>query len=415
MSIDKSGKWWVGNQPDDIAILEDSAERQQAMQAALADALPDATCVFFDSAHAIIKWLKTNLGSVSLISLDHDLDFLTGPEGKLIDPGDGRDVARTLAAQKPCCPVIVHTSNSVAASSMMFTLQDAGWQAERVLPEADLTWVEDRWKPTVLRLLTKGSPAKTGAKPQAEYAAVVEDAVARCRDRFAADGISVYLTGSVATGEALVGVSDVDFFCFHRGQGRPDDIDWSKRTCADLHTHHGDVAVEFHLNLFPLDRLRQDSFWRFMLRYNSIRLLGADTLAALEQEGHSVPVPSASLAIGRRAFVTKCLEQVMAGQAPDSLGVLPEDPSLATRKLVRNFVLVEGAYLLMLDGHFTAFTRASVVPHLRTLFPQWQELYELSDHVLDHPYDSGVTPSGYMAACEPFVRFILARLAAPQT
>lgn len=251
------------------------------------------------------------------------------------------------------------------------------------------------------------------ALPQAAYATVVADALARCRDRFPASGPSAYLTGSVATGEALVGVSDVDLFCFHRGQPRPDDGDWSRQTCADLYARHGTVAVEFHMNLFPLDRLRQDSFWRFMLGYNSIRLWGEDMLSALEQEGYPVPPPSPALAIGRRGFVGKCLEQAMAGQAPDSLGVLPADPSLASRKLVRNFILVEGAYLLMLDGHFTSFKRTSVMPQLRDRFPQWQGLYNLSEHILDHPYDSGVTPGDYMATCEPFVMFILNRLVAP--
>ena len=141
-----------------IAILEDNEARTQAMRAAIADALPDATCVFFNSAHAIIEWFAVNLDSVSLISLDHDLDFLPGPE-KLIDPGDGRDVAQFLATQKPCCPVIVHTSNNEGAFSMMFTLQDAGWRAERVLPENDLEWVKSRWIETVARLITNEASA----------------------------------------------------------------------------------------------------------------------------------------------------------------------------------------------------------------------------------------------------------------
>jgi len=148
----------IASQQQVVAILEDNAERQQAMRSAIANALPDATCIFFKSAHAIIEWLKTNLDSVSLMSLDHDLEFLPGSEGLLIDPGDGRDVAQSLAPRKPCCTVIVHTSNSMAASSMMFTLQDAGWQVERVLPRSDLAWIDWGWKATVLPLVA-GNPS----------------------------------------------------------------------------------------------------------------------------------------------------------------------------------------------------------------------------------------------------------------
>lgn len=136
-----------------IAILEDNEPRTQAMRTAIADALPGTDMVFFNSANAIIEWLGWNLGSLSLISLDHDLDFLPGPDGRLIDPGDGRDVARFLATQKPCCPVIVHTSNSMAASSMMFALQDAGWNAKRVLPDSDLGWVKSRWIDSIRQAL----------------------------------------------------------------------------------------------------------------------------------------------------------------------------------------------------------------------------------------------------------------------
>lgn len=148
-----------------IAILEDNELRVQAMRAGMADSLPDTPFVFFNSAHAIIEWLEGNLELVSLISLDHDLEFLLGPDGQLIDPGDGRDVARFLATQKPCCRLIVHTSNAMAGSSMMLTLQDAGWQVERVLPEGDLAWVSQRWMPAVLRLLGEEGSSRTGEMP----------------------------------------------------------------------------------------------------------------------------------------------------------------------------------------------------------------------------------------------------------
>jgi hypothetical protein len=88
-----------------------------------------------------------------LISLDHDLESLPGPDGQSLDPGDGRDVVRFLATQQPFCHVIVHTSNSPAGSSMVCSLQDAGWQATRVYPQHDLEWVQSDWVDTALRLI----------------------------------------------------------------------------------------------------------------------------------------------------------------------------------------------------------------------------------------------------------------------
>jgi hypothetical protein len=140
-----------------IAVLEDNLDRQNAMKAAVAHALPQATCIFFNSAHAMIDWLsdrldRASMSPPSIISLDHDLDFLPGSDGRQIDPGDGRDVARFLATRQPCCPVTVHTSNSLGASSMMGNLQDSDWQVTRVYPESDVGWVKSHWVVCLSRL-----------------------------------------------------------------------------------------------------------------------------------------------------------------------------------------------------------------------------------------------------------------------
>ncbi|MEM9411001.1 MAG: cyclic-phosphate processing receiver domain-containing protein [Planctomycetota bacterium] len=86
-----------------------------------------------------------------LICLDHDLF----PENEADpDPGDGRDVAEYLATQAPNCHVVIHSSNAVAADSMFFTLEDAGWSVEKIAP-LGRRWVEDYWWPTIQRWLDK--------------------------------------------------------------------------------------------------------------------------------------------------------------------------------------------------------------------------------------------------------------------
>lgn len=144
--------------PCSIVILEDNLGRQKAMQTEIDELLPDAVFFFFNSARAMIEWLEywlfpPHVGPPALISLDHDLEVFIEPDGQLLDPGDGRDVATYLATRTPFCPVIVHTSNSDAAISMMCTLQEAGWEASKIRPENDLAWVHTEWAPTAYRLI----------------------------------------------------------------------------------------------------------------------------------------------------------------------------------------------------------------------------------------------------------------------
>lgn len=125
-----------------IAILEDDDGRREAMLGCLDGG---HEVVVFPRAAAMIAFLETRLGECAVVSLDHDL---LGD-----DPGTGMDVATFLAARAPGCPVIVHTSNYLAAPGMIYVLENAGWHAERVVPFSDLEWVAKSWGPTVLAFL----------------------------------------------------------------------------------------------------------------------------------------------------------------------------------------------------------------------------------------------------------------------
>ena len=145
----------LSNMSATICILEDDSQRVAAMRACLQDRVSDAHGVFFDRADAITAWLGEHLPSVGLVSLDHDLELISGPGGGLVDPGDGRDAAKFLAQREPWCPVIVHTSNAAGALSMTCTLQAAGWHVVRVVPADDLKWIEQAWLWMVKGLLAE--------------------------------------------------------------------------------------------------------------------------------------------------------------------------------------------------------------------------------------------------------------------
>jgi hypothetical protein len=131
--------------PMAIAILEDNAERRDVMSACLRDRFPQYRHCVFTSADGIIRFLEEELANTVAICLDHDLDLIEGANGRCIDPGTGRDVADFLAARTPVCPVVVHTTNAVAAVGMESALTDAGWVIRRVVPYGDLDWIGETW------------------------------------------------------------------------------------------------------------------------------------------------------------------------------------------------------------------------------------------------------------------------------
>src|SRR3954471_7369311 len=94
-----------------IAILEDNSQRTAAMRDVLRKLCSDCEHYFFDNAPDMIAWLEQHLDDVVLFSLDHDLGSNRTRNGKVFDPGTGRDVAEFLATQPCSCPLLIHSNN----------------------------------------------------------------------------------------------------------------------------------------------------------------------------------------------------------------------------------------------------------------------------------------------------------------
>jgi CheY-like chemotaxis protein len=128
-----------------IAILEDNLDRQAVMRRCLADRFYTFDAHFFDEASAMIRFLDLNLQETIAISLDNDLELKPGPDGRMIDPGSGVEVAEHLAKRPAVCPVVIHTTNTNAAESMKSALAAAGWRTWRVVPYDGMNWIESDW------------------------------------------------------------------------------------------------------------------------------------------------------------------------------------------------------------------------------------------------------------------------------
>lgn len=132
-----------------IGILEDDDVRLSGFREALKDLGP---VVYRDSAPDFVCWLRENLASLRLLSLDHDLGLSREVDGKRVDPGEGMHVVDFLVTQPPVCPVIVHSSNVVRSPLMVQRLLDAGWSAERIVPLGG-DWIRRAWVARVRQLL----------------------------------------------------------------------------------------------------------------------------------------------------------------------------------------------------------------------------------------------------------------------
>ena len=133
-------------------ILEDNADRRHAMSNAMAVSLPQLKIDFSLTAREMIQRIQTAVKSeIVIISLDNDLDMIRSVDGQLIDAGDGIEVMGYLATLKPFAPVVVHTTNTTAGNQIVEQLRLNDWTYERVVPYADLRWIDEAWAPMILK------------------------------------------------------------------------------------------------------------------------------------------------------------------------------------------------------------------------------------------------------------------------
>jgi hypothetical protein len=135
--------------PPLVVMLEDDRDRLTRFTAMLSKHPSGIRLLYWRNAYDFISNYAKLPSTPGLIALDHDL-FVDNPNDP--DPGDGRDVSAFLASQKPTSPILIHSSNSVAADSMLFALRDSGWNAERISPIGD-DWIEADRFPTAVEMM----------------------------------------------------------------------------------------------------------------------------------------------------------------------------------------------------------------------------------------------------------------------
>jgi hypothetical protein len=132
-------------------MLEDDLDRIERFNRIVAQHHRHISLDIERTAPAFIRRFK-DIGVIpDLICLDHDL-MPDSPDDP--DPGDGRDVSNFLNKSSPTSPVLIHSSNSNAADSMMFSMRDHGWFVDRISPIGD-DWIESDWFPSAIDMVAK--------------------------------------------------------------------------------------------------------------------------------------------------------------------------------------------------------------------------------------------------------------------
>ncbi len=129
-----------------ILVLEDNDDRITAMRDVIADRFGQYAVSFFKSCDEMKSAItQDGLADVVAIALDHDLEMIPGPEGRMVDPGTGVEMAEWLKDQSPKCSVVVHTTNTRGGIEMVRLLRKAGWRVERVVPYDGESWIATGW------------------------------------------------------------------------------------------------------------------------------------------------------------------------------------------------------------------------------------------------------------------------------
>ena len=139
--------------PNTIAILEDSRQRIDRMQAVLAESFSGYDAVVLTTAPEMLDWLAGCSTSCALLSLDYDLGSVRSIDGRPAHPGSGGDVLTKVLVSYDGFGVVVHTGDSMASAAMAIALENAARPHRVVTPSGFHDWIAAEWAAALRELL----------------------------------------------------------------------------------------------------------------------------------------------------------------------------------------------------------------------------------------------------------------------
>ncbi len=249
------------------------------------------------------------------------------------------------------------------------------------------------------------------ASGQPEFTAPIERVIGELRRRFSGSLIAYYVGGSVARGEALPYHSDVDSFAILGAEPTADDRAWKGSIEEAVRRDHPQVK-DYHINLWSRYFMRNETLL-FIFRYNAHLAFGRDVVTECERQGDRIPSPNGAWAKKRIGWMEKCFDGLVRNDFPAELygGAIPSVISAEhandfyiSRKLARNYMLLDGAYYLMAKNAFKTFAISDVMPNLQRLLPQWKTELEITCLALMRCNELRISPIPYRRMIVPVVR-----------
>lgn len=244
---------------------------------------------------------------------------------------------------------------------------------------------------------------------QTEFKPLVEAAAALCKNYFAERLLALYLHGSIAAGDAVPYVSDLDCYIVISQDLTEKDEKYLEQAENELQRQYP-LVDGIHLSVRSIKELEKDKFARFVLKYNAMLYLGSDIAKQLDESGCERFEPDTAMAKGRLAFARQCFEQALNQEQPACTGEVPEDAFYASRKYARYFVIIEGAYFLMSQKKFQSFAKEDVLSKLYQYTNGFEEELDMTRDILDDPRKAGITQEEFLRRIRPFVMWMFDKI-----
>ena len=240
---------------------------------------------------------------------------------------------------------------------------------------------------------------------QKEFKPLVEDATLLCKNYFAEKLLAMYLHGSIAMGDAIPYVSDLDYYIVISEESGNEDNQLLEQMENELQQKNS-IVNGVHLSVHSIMDLTKDKFARFALEYNSVLYFGNDIVKELDNSGCEKFEPNTEMAKGRLAFARQCFSQALDNKQPMCTGEIPADTYYASRKYARYFVIIEGAYFLMSQNEFESFEKSDVLNKLYKYADGFKKELDMTREILKDPKSAGITHDEFLNRIRSFVEWM---------
>ena len=240
---------------------------------------------------------------------------------------------------------------------------------------------------------------------QKEFRPLIEEAIGSVKEYFNERFLAAYLHGSLYYGDAIPNISDLDGYIVIRDNFSDTDKAWIRDNANKLQEKYP-IINGVHLSVHSVEDVKKDAYTRFILKYNSSLYDGVDIAEMFNTKEFGFIQPDKNIAKERLPFAKQCFSDALSGKQPECTGELPKNTYYIARKFARYFIIIEGAYFLMAMNRFHSFQKEQVLMDLRENCPEFDDVLNLAEKILQNPVEVGVTHEKFLMEISPLMQMM---------